>query len=183
MATGADLCYCGMNRVAASGSSFYYPVHAPRPGRALEDFLAENRASTQTMLMHRAVWEAVRFDEGIRRYQDWDFAIRAAARFRLVYLPEALVESEVGGDSISAVVRSYPHLLHLYKKHAALYRRFPHSDAVMNRRLGKRCHPTDPARAAAHFRKSLQLSHNPYDLGYYLADCLRARRQQKGQTP
>ena len=61
MATGADLCYCGMNRVAASGSSFYYPVHAPHPGRALEDFLAENRASTQTMLMHRAVWEAVRF--------------------------------------------------------------------------------------------------------------------------
>ena len=30
-ATGADLCYCGMNRVAASGSSFYYPVHAPHP--------------------------------------------------------------------------------------------------------------------------------------------------------
>ena len=118
MATGADLCYCGMNRIATNGSSFYYPVHTPHPGRALEDFLAENRASTQTMLMHRAVWEAVRFDEGIRRYQDWDFAIRAAARFRLVYLPEALVESEVGGDSISAVVKSYPHLLHLYEKHA-----------------------------------------------------------------
>lgn len=183
MATGADLCYCGMNRVAANGSSFYYPVHAPHPGRALEDFLAENRASTQTMLMHRAVWEAVRFDESIRRYQDWDFAIRAAERFRLVYLPEALVESEVGGDSISAVVCSYPHLLRLYEKHAALYRRFPHSDAVMNRRLGKRCHPTDPARAAAHFRKSFRLSRNPYDLSYYLADCLRARRQQKGQTP
>ena len=172
-----------MNRVAANGSSFYYPVHAPHPGRALEDFLAENRASTQTMLMHRAVWEAVRFDESIRRYQDWDFAIRAAERFRLVYLPEALVESEVGGDSISAVVKSYPHLLRLYEKHAALYRRFPHSDAVMNRRLGKRCHPTDPARAAAHFRKSFRLSHNPYDLSYSLADCLRARRQQKGQTP
>ncbi len=84
-ATGADLCYCGMNRIAANGSSFYYPVHAPHPGRALEDFLAENRAGTQTMLMHRAVWEAVRFDETIRRYQDWDFAIRAAERFRLVY--------------------------------------------------------------------------------------------------
>ena len=69
----------------------------------------------------RQVWEAVRFDETIRRYQDWDFAIRAAERFRLVYLPEALVESEVGGDSISAVVKSYPHLLRLYEKHAALY--------------------------------------------------------------
>ena len=43
--------------------------------------------------------------------------------------------------------------------------------------------PTDPARAAAHFRKSFRLSRNPYDLSYYLADCLRARRQQKGQTP
>lgn len=38
-------------------------------------------------------------------------------------------------------------------------------------------------RTAAHFRKSFRLSHNPYDLSYYLADCLRARRQQKGQTP
>ena len=93
------------------------------------------------------------------------------------------MESEVGGDSISAVVKSYPHLLRLYEKHAALYQRFPRSDAVMNRRLGKRSHPTDPARAAAHFRKSFRLSHNPYDLSYYLANCLRARRQQKGQTP
>ena len=100
-----------------------------------------------------------------------------------MYLPEALVESEVGGDSISAVVKSYPHLLRLYEKHAALYQRFPRSDAVMNRRLGKRSHPTDPARAAAHFRKSFRLSHNPYDLSSYLANCLRARRQQTGQTP
>ncbi len=76
MATGADLCYCGMNRVAASGSSFYYPVHAPRPGRALEDFLAENRAGTQTLLMHRAVWEAVRLT-------------RASAAIRTGTLPSA----------------------------------------------------------------------------------------------
>ena len=33
------------------------------------------------------------------------------------------------------------------------------------------------------FRKSFRLSRNPYDLSYYLADCLRTRRQQKGQTP
>lgn len=66
MATGTDLCYCGMNRVAASGSSFYYPVHAPHPGRALEDFLAENRASTQTMLMHRTVWETMPLRRGLR---------------------------------------------------------------------------------------------------------------------
>lgn len=179
ISSGADLCFCGMNRVAENGSRFYYPVHAFHPARALEDFLAENRASTQTMLMRRAVWEAVGFDESFRRYQDWDFAIRAAERFTLTYLPEALVESEVGSDSISAVVQSYPHLLRLYQKHEALYRQYPRSDAVMNRRLGKRIHPKDPVLAAAHFRRSFRLSHNPYDLAYLLADLLRSIPQSK----
>ena len=48
------------------------------------------------------------FDETIKRYQDWDFGIRAAKQFALCYLPEALVESKVGEDSISARVTSYP---------------------------------------------------------------------------
>lgn len=172
--TGADMCYCGMNRIAKNGSRFYYPVHAPRQGHETEDFLAENRASTQTMLMHRRVWETLRFDESIRRYQDWDFAIRAAEGFELAYLSEALVESEVGSDSISAVVNSYPHLLRLYEKHGALYEKYPKSDAVMNRRMGKRLHPKDPKTTAAHFKKSYGLSHGFYDLAYYMVDSFRA---------
>ncbi len=176
--TGADMCYCGMNRVAANGSRFYYPVHAPRSLCALEDFLAENRASTQTMLMHRSVWAQLRFDESIRRYQDWDFAIRAAERFDLTYLPEALVESEVGSDSISAVVNSYSHLLHLYEKHRPLYEKYPESDAVMNRRMGKRLHSADPRTAAEHFERSHRLSRSFYDLAYYIVDTFRAMPQK-----
>lgn len=172
--SGRDMCYCGMNRVAANGNHFYYPVHAPQEGRELENFLAENRASTQTMLMYKSVWAAVRFDDSIRRYQDWDFAIRVAGRFGMSYLPEALVESEVGTDSISTMVNSYPHLLRLYNKHAALYAEYPASDAVMNRRLGKRIHPADAAKAAAHFKKSFKLSHSFYDLSYLIADSVRA---------
>lgn len=179
ISSGADLCFCGMNRVAENGSQFYYPVHPFHPERALEDFLAENRASTQTMLMRREVWEATGFDESFRRYQDWDFAIRAAERFALTYLPEALVESEVGADSISSTVQSYPHLLRLYQKHAELYNRYPRSDAVMNRRLGKRIHPMDPALAAAHFRKSFRLCHSFYDLAYLLTDLLRSIPKDK----
>lgn len=180
IADGADLCFCGMNRVSEKGSRFYYPVHPFHPEHALEEFLAENRASTQTMLMHRFVWEQLRFDEGIRRYQDWDFGIRAAEKVSLCYLPEALVDSEVSPDSISSRVKSYPHLLHLYNKHEALYRQYPDSAAVMNRRLGKRVHPTEPALAAAHFKKSFDLSHSLYDLGYWTADSLRALFGNKG---
>lgn len=172
--SGADLCFCGMNRISHDGSSYYFPVHAFHPEKALEEFLAENRAGTQTMLMKKNVWEQLRFDESFRRYQDWDFAIRAAAGFRLCYLPEALAYSEVGGDSISFAVKSYPALVHLYEKHKALYEQYPQSDAVMNRRMGKRLHKTDPGQAAIHYKKSFTLSHKWYDLAYYLGDRARA---------
>ena len=174
--TGADMSFCGMNRISESGSRFYYPVHPFHPERGLEEMLAENRAGTQTMLMHREVWETLRFDESFRRYQDWDFAIRAAEHFTLCYLPEALVDSAVGEDSISAAVKSYPALVHLYEKHEALYRAYPKSDAVMNRRMGKRLHKTDPGQAAKHYWISFKLSHKWYDLAYYLGDRARALR-------
>ena len=82
--TGADLCFCGMNRIAHDGSSFYFPVHDFHGEKALEEFLAENRAGTQTMLMKKGVWEALRFDESFRRYQDWDFSIRRGALYALL---------------------------------------------------------------------------------------------------
>lgn len=172
--SGADMCFCGMNRVAENGSRFYFPVHPFHPEHGLQDFLAENRASTQTMLMYRYVWEELRFDETIRRYQDWDFGIRAAQKFHLYYIPEAMVESKVGSDSISSVVKSYPHLLHLYNKHEALYDQYPKSKAVMNRRLGKRLRHTDPLGAARHFKKSFALSRNIYDLTYWMIDGVKA---------
>ncbi len=172
--SGAELCFCGMNRVAENGSRFYYPVHPFHPEQALPEMLAENRAGTQAMLMHRRVWEQLRFDEGFRRYQDWDFSIRAAERFHLAYLPEALVDSAVGADSISSSVSSYPALVHLYEKHRALYEAHPASDAVMNRRMGKRLYKTSPSAAAAHYRKSFRLCHSAYDLAYFLAASLRA---------
>lgn len=174
-----DMCFCGMNRVAANGNHFHFPVHTFHKEHAVEEFLAENRASTQTMLMKRKVWETLRFDDQIRRYQDWDFGIRAANAYDLGYLEEALVESEVGEDSISARVASYQHLMHLYRKHLALYEQYPKSMAVMNRRMGKRVHPTDPALAAKHFKKSLKLSKNPYDLKYWIMDSIRSNRRER----
>ena len=177
--SGADLCFCGMNRIAHDGSNYYFPVHDFHGEKALEEFLAENRAGTQTMLMKKGVWEALRFDESFRRYQDWDFAIRAAEHFTLCYLPEALADSEVGGDSISFAVKSYPALVHLYEKHRALYEKYPQSDAVMNRRMGKRLRQAQPDKAAAHYWKSFRLSHHPYDLGCYMLTKINARKGDK----
>lgn len=177
--TGADLSFCGMNRISRDGSSFYYPVHPFHSERGLDEMLSENRAGTQTMLMRRRVWEELRFDESFRRYQDWDFSIRAAQNFLLAYLPQALVDSAVGEDSISASVNSYPALVHLYEKHLSLYRSHPGSDAVMNRRMGKRLRESRPDEAAVHFLKSFKISRNPYDLTWYIRAWIRAGKGGK----
>ncbi len=181
IANQAELCFCGMNRISEKGSRFYFPVHSFKSEHMLEAFLSENRAGTQTMLMYRNVWEKLKFDESIERYQDWDFGIRAAAEFTLCYLPEALVESAVGKDSISTRVASYPHLYRLYDKHADLYRQYPGSEAVMNRRMGKRVHQVNPTLAAKHFKKSFKLSYSFYDLGYWTVDQLRAAAGRRGR--
>lgn len=175
--SGADMCFCGMDRVSVKGESYYFPVHGFLPENALGQFLAENRAGTQTMLMHRCVFERLRFDESFRRYQDWDFSIRAAARFKLAYLPVALTRSEVGEDSISFAVKSYPALQKLYTKHLALYKQHPAADAVMNRRMGKRLHKSDKKAAARHFAYSFRLSRSLYDFCYMIADSIPGRKR------
>lgn len=157
--SGADMVFCGINRVAPSGSEYYFPVHAFHPEHALEELLAENRIGTQTMLMRRFVWEEVRFDDEFRRYQDWDFAICAAERFSIAYLPEALVNSAVYDDSISHSVKSYPALQRLYTKHEALYIAYPKSAAIMNLRMAKRLRYVKPFAAMRHFVKSRRLMH------------------------
>ena len=173
--SGADMVFCRMRRISEKGKSFLFPVHSFDPERMQEELLMENRAATQTMLMKAEVWQALRFDESLRRYQDWDFAIRAAGQFRLAYLPETLAESFVQMDSISATVSSYPALSRLYEKHAALYAAFPGADAVMNRRMGKRLAVSDPAAAYRHFLRSYHLSRSAYDLSMLFLSVVRSR--------
>ena len=71
---------------------------------------------------------------------------------------------------------AFAQLVHLYEKHEALYRAYPKSDAVMNRRMGKRLRQTEPAKAAAHYWKSFRLSHHPYDLGCYIRAMINVRK-------
>jgi hypothetical protein len=83
------------------------PVHGYKGVDPVSEFLMENRAGTQTMLMRREVWETLRFDESFKPLSGLGFRHpRRGRRFRLAYLPEALVYSPVSGSSISASVSS-----------------------------------------------------------------------------
>lgn len=166
--TGADLVFCGMDRVSPRGVRYYYPVHPYRGRDPVTELLMENKIGTQTMFMRRGVWEETRFDESFKRYQDWDFALRAARRFSIAYEPVSLAYSPVTAGSISASVNSLPALEHLYEKHRDEFDSRPPCLAALERRTAKRLEAADPAAAAGHWLKSFTLRRWPYDLGKYL---------------
>lgn len=175
--SGDEMVFCGMNRVSKDKSSYYYPVHPFHPEHSTEELIAENRVGTQCILMYKSAWADVRFDDSFKRYQDWDFAIRLSQHHSMAYQSEALVDSPVGEDSISATVNSYPALVKLYEKHLPLYERYSNSNAIMNRRMGKRLKSTQPKLAAMHYKKSFKLAHKWYDLLWYIMLAIKKDRQ------
>lgn len=90
---GAALCYCGS---LYWGEARTYYIPEPGFGRFSGDMSVEllrgNSTSTQTVLMHRALFDAAGgFDPAFRRYQDWDLMIRLAQATRFAFVAEPLV--------------------------------------------------------------------------------------------
>lgn len=170
----ADFVFCGMNRVSEKGSRYYFPVSGFNEDEdAITQLLLENRVGTQTMFMRREVWEEVRFDEGFKRYQDWDFALRVAAKYELKYLPEPLVDSRVSGDSISSAVKSVPALVHLYERHESEFLARPQCLARYYRRMAVRLKDVRPREAASYFKKAWRISKKPRDFISHILCFLR----------
>ncbi|MDD2980728.1 MAG: glycosyltransferase family 2 protein [Hespellia sp.] len=167
-ACDADMVFCAMNRIPDRGKSFKFPVHAfDNRKDALSQILYENRVSTQTMFMKRETWEAVKFDETVRRYQDWNFAIRAAHVCKMRYQDEILVDSKVGNDSISSVEKSMSALDKLFEKNRKDYQEHPVCLARMYRRMGRRVRKSDKKQAKEYFYQSYLTERNLRNwLGY-----------------
>lgn len=65
--------------------------------------LSLNCVSTQTIVARREVFERVRFDSGLPRFQDWDLAIQVVkSAFRVYYISEPLVDCYILDDSITS---------------------------------------------------------------------------------
>lgn len=93
------------------------------------DLLAHNFISTQTVLVDRVILGASRFDERLRRLQDWDLwlsLISASANIRIVYVPQPLVRLYRQEDSLTNSEPAYYESLRLIlSKHWRLYRKQP----------------------------------------------------------
>ena len=171
----ADFVFCVMNRVTPERTK-----HFPR--RSLDvyhDFYRQelmlNAVSTQTILMKKDAALDISFDESLKRYQDWDFAIRAAKKYKAAYVPEILVDSVVGEDSITAVNSAYDALFTLYQKYQDEIVSDDEVHAFYLWSLGDCLRRSDTKKAASYFRKSLKLKPDRKVFAQFLLSSLGIR--------
>jgi len=153
---GSDMVYCGMDRIY-KGKKEYFPKQNGDQ-ITIEELLSGNKISTQTILVRKVVAEDNKFDDKLRRFQDWDFALRILEKsYKINYLKESLVIARVGNDSISITEDSEKAYLQLADKHFLYYKDYPQSYADVCLKIAYRLRKSDRKKCRSYLIKSLQL--------------------------
>lgn len=99
--SGADVVCCAFERYD-SECGIRVPGKEKEQHRInYRQLLGGNCVSTQTLFGRSECMKATRFDETFPRMQDWEYAIRLAATWKLVFFPDVLAKLYVQPDSIS----------------------------------------------------------------------------------
>lgn len=96
--TQADLVSCALSWRGPKGN---FELHHKEGKINSSDLVSGNFLSTQTLLMKRACFEEVKFDEALPRLQDWDFVFRFSLNYQIAFLDEVLVCQYPAENSIS----------------------------------------------------------------------------------
>lgn len=155
-----DFVFCGMERVYVDKVTYVPSNKFYENGDVQRQILFANPCSTQCMFMTKELFEKVTFDETIKRYQDWDFFIRASEIAKIGYLEEALVHSEVQSDSITRKVNRFESLKVIYKKYCYLIENDKLLKANFFRKFGDEFWHSDKKRAYKYYKRSLELEFN-----------------------
>jgi glycosyltransferase involved in cell wall biosynthesis len=152
---GRVACYCGLLIVGAldprpgERTRLAYnppPETAVVEGDVLAPMLERNLVSTQTLVVRRDAFLALGgFDEDMPALEDWDFAIRLAARGSLAFVDEPLVLQRFSENSLTrhadrqlaAQTRMVEKNRALYAAHPAALARQYYALAGIARRLGR----------------------------------------------
>lgn len=103
-----------------------------------EKLLIKSKCSTQTILAKKEVFDQFIFDENLPRFQDYDFVIRSACKFKYCFLKECLVDVYLQPDSITSL--NHKKLLEinliLYEKHKNLFKEYPEFELFLLDSIG-----------------------------------------------
>lgn len=153
---GYDMVGCGMIRTER-GRTFFFPKSGfPEAENLVKEITLENRIGTPTVLIKKEAFNRVRFDEGMRGMEDWDFGIRTAKALKIGFVNEALFESEVQPNSLSKVLNQCKLLENLYHKHEDLINSYTDVRAFYMRGIGNGYLYEKPATAFRYYLESLK---------------------------
>jgi len=129
-----DIVFCKLNQVKSDGTISQLPM------KMKEGFLqpVENlfEIGTQTIIAKKNVFDSIRFDKSMPRFQEFELLYRAAKEFSIYCLDEGLVNYYIGQDSIS----NNPYKLLtaceiIMKKHPEIKQEYPQMASAMAHNL------------------------------------------------
>jgi glycosyltransferase involved in cell wall biosynthesis len=136
---GTGAAYTAFERIAGDAVT-YIPARdvSPREGDILPALLLRNLVSTQTLLVRKALLEAIGgFDEEMTRDEDWDLVIRLAQVTRFALVDEAMVRVVDHADSVTHnVPAGLAARRQMLEKHRALIEAAPRAHAAHRRAIG-----------------------------------------------
>ena len=96
-----DLVFCSMERISGKKKEIYPPFTPDNKTNFFKQSLYENYTSTQTILGKREVFEKIKFDERMPRFQDWELILRISRDYNIKFIDKVLVKSYIQENSIS----------------------------------------------------------------------------------
>lgn len=99
--SGADLVFCQLES-KYNNKTAYYPSNKYKEGKvSYQQAMCSFMSSTQTFLGKAECIRAIKFDEEMLRFQDWDFLIRFTHDYNVYYQKQPFAIQQIGMDSIS----------------------------------------------------------------------------------
>lgn len=100
----SDLDFCKLN-VIVDENTFVFPNELQESniinGNVFDELCDGNAISTQAILARRDVFDDIKFDEDLPRFQDYDLALRIASKYKISYSNKILANVYRQDDSIS----------------------------------------------------------------------------------
>lgn len=113
-----DMVFCKMERRTVNNETFEFPLNNFNMNKnAFQQLLYENKISTQCILLKKEICSNIKFDETLKKYQDWDFALQISKKYKIGFINESLVISYIQNDSISKTTNKYNALKVIYDKY------------------------------------------------------------------
>ena len=165
-----DMVYCLMETQKIDNTIVRKQIVLANPTNEaiLKNLLYSNFIGMITIMLRKYVCERVKFDESLKRFQDWDFLLRICNVYKVAGINEYLCKCYKQSNSITSSVDLYDSLIAIYCKHKNLFGLNPDADAFQLYRLARAIEVKDNKKAAEYYISSLKRKPMLKTLLYYL---------------